>query len=377
MPEVARAPVLQHVLEGPVPGIDGVEVVARQGGLVARVAAALGELKRRLGLVPPVHEVDRDAHLGLVVEGVDHPGLAAHGVDALGVRAGAVLGGRHDGDLALQLGGDHGGADGRPLDGGEDLALREDVDAFRDADVGGAGRAVLQPVLVGLEGGGVAGRVEDALDLARRRVPQLAAAAPQEVVEGAGREVVDAAVLLGEAPHALVGTGEEGRDLLEVVHRQVFEVFEGLRQGHVVLGLEGLLLLRVLQHVLAHEQRLDVALLRQAPDVLAAVGIGHVGVDDGLGVPVELQVGVLGDDVVELQDPAGLGERAEPLGVRDDDVVFLGAGGERGRRLLEQVREGRLGEGEGNRVAVFLLHEVGEERRHLHAERRGQPAGDA
>ena len=75
------------------------------------MAAALGEFGS-VGVrqIPQLHEVEGDAHLGLVVEGIDHPGLAADRVDPLGCRARAVLGRRHDHDLVLVLRSDHGEA---------------------------------------------------------------------------------------------------------------------------------------------------------------------------------------------------------------------------------------------------------------------------
>ena len=119
------------------------------------------------------------------------------------------------------------------------------------------------------------------------------------------------------------------------------------------------------------------AFLGKAPDVAAAIRITHVGVDDGLREPGNLQALVLRDDVVELQDPPRFRQCSEPLQVGDDDVVLLALGGERRRGFLEEVGKGSLGETERDVISISLLDVISEKRGHLHAERRRQPAGDA
>ena len=129
---------------------------------------------------------------------------------------------------------------------------------------------------------GVDVRVQDAFHLARRCIPDVTALAEHERIQIAGHEVVDPAVLHRRAPHFFIGAVKVVCDFLKVCHRQTFEIFEGLWQRHAIFFLERCPLSVIVQHVLTDEQRDRIAFLRQAPNFLRTIWIGHIGVDDSL-----------------------------------------------------------------------------------------------
>ncbi len=219
--------------------------------------------------------------------------------------------------------------------------------------------------------------VGDAFDLAGRRVPGLAAVREHERVGVAGDEVVDLRPLHRGAVEILVGAGEVLTDALVAVDVDLEPLVVGLRQILAVIGGHiGVPLGLIAHQILADEDGDSVAFLREAIDVVRTVRVDAVA-DGGGFLELDVELGVLGDDVVEADDPARLGQGAQPLAVGDDDVVLGGAGLQRGGGLLEERFEGRLFEGEVDVVAVRLLGEGLEQLvRHVHAEAARRPAGD-
>jgi len=177
-------------------------------------------------------------------------------------------------------------------------------------------------------------------------------------------------------PELLVWAGEELGDVLEFVHGDCFPVLKGLRQVPAIFVLESLHLIRVGEQVLADIQQDHIALLRQTPQLIRAIGIDHVTVDDYRIVPLDVEFRIVFDQVADFDNPLRLGKGAQPLAVADNQVVLLRFGGQRRSSFLEQRGERRLLESEGYIVAILLLGVLGEQGAHVHTETAGHPTAD-
>ncbi len=78
MPEVLRASLTKHVQEGLQVRNVGVGRVGCAFLRPGQTTVVEDEDILSLGQVPPLQEVDRDTHLVVIVEGVDHPRLTTH-----------------------------------------------------------------------------------------------------------------------------------------------------------------------------------------------------------------------------------------------------------------------------------------------------------
>ncbi len=157
--------------------------------------------------------------------------------------------------------------------------------------------------------------VENAFDLAGRWVPGLAPVGEHERVGVAGDVVIVLRPLEHGAVEILVRPREVLADALVAVDVDLEPLIIGLRQILAVVGRRvGVSLGLVGHEILAHEERDGVALLREPVDIVRAVRVDSVTNRRGL-LELDIELGVLGDDVVQANDPTRLSEGAQPLAV--------------------------------------------------------------
>ena len=354
---------LQARPERVVPRPEARVVVREVHALQAALAARLGEHRLDLGREPPLHEVDGfPVHL-VAVPGGQHEGLSADvggAVDRPVRHAQPRVHGEVHPVVHLRgLRRDRGLAEPDPLQDPGHLAFPEQLVDLEDVhgpglDHRGHVLEERQVVLERLDGGR---RVHHPFGLrvgGLGLVPDVRSVLPDEGVDLHGREVVALARLVGDPveivleglPGELV-TGRPAEELAEVAHHvpvDVVHLLAGARERLAVPGLERGPLALVAEDVLAEVGDEHVRHLREAVVVGLRMGepglrqlrrldvrIGGVGGDQGgMEVPEHrLELGVGGDEVVELHVVAALDVGPQPLAVGDRHLVLLLAGGQR------------------------------------------------